>query len=155
LISYKAESAFVQLLKEGDGKPFAGIPEINPEQPYALCAGRNASPSPTREIVPASDYALTTNTTSFKVKAPGPGIVVLTEPYVEHEFRLRVNGEPASYFRVNSAFRGVFVPAAGEYQFSYTYWPRHLTISLLVSGVGLVLFFLWMGTGFRGSQPKT
>lgn len=156
LISYKAESAFVQLLKEGDGKPFAGIPEINPEQPYALGAvRRNASPSPTREIVPASDYALTTNTTSFKVKAPRPGIVVLTEPYVEDEFRLRVNGEPASYIRVNSAFRGVFVPAAGEYQFSYTYWPRHFTISLLVSGVGLVLFLLWMGTGFRGSQPKT
>jgi hypothetical protein len=46
------------------------------------------------------------------------------------------------------------MPAAGEYQFCYAYWPRHLTISLLVSGIGLALFSLWMATGFRRIQPK-
>jgi hypothetical protein len=153
LITYKAESAFVQLLKEGDGRPFAAVPEIELQEVTGLrSVTREASPAPTRQIVPASDYTLTTNTTSFKVKAPGPGVVVLTEPYIEGEFRLRVNGKPASYFRINSAFRGVFMPAAGEYQFRYAYWPRHFTISLLVSGIGLASFSLWIATAFRFSR---
>jgi hypothetical protein len=155
VITYKAESAFIQLLKEGDGRPFAAVPETELEGVSELRSlTSEAQPAPTRQIVPASDYALTTNTTSFKVKTPGPGIVVLTEPYIEGEFRLRVNGQPANYFRINSAFRGVFMPAAGEYQFCYAYWPRHFTISLVVSGFGLASFLLWMATAFRRIQPK-
>jgi hypothetical protein len=156
LTTYKAESAFIQLLKEGDGRPFAAASEIEAQGVAELRSlTREASPAPTRQIVPASDYGLTTNTTSFKVNAPGPGIVVLTEPYIEGEFRLRVNGLPANYFRINSAFRGVFMPAAGEYQFSYAYWPRHFTLSLWASGIGLASFLFWMGTAFRRFQPNT
>jgi hypothetical protein len=156
LVTYDAETDFVQLLKQGDGRPFAAVPKIELQEVTELRSlSREPWPVPARQIVPASDYALTTNTTSFKVEAPGPGIVVLTEPYIEGEFRLRVNGQPANYFRINSAFRGVFMPAAGEYQFSYSYWPRHFTISLLASGIGLVSFLLWMATAFRRFQPKS
>jgi hypothetical protein len=155
LVTYKAEEAFVELLNKGDGRPFAAVSETELGKVSALRSlTLEAQPAPTRQIVPASDYALTTNTTSFKVKTPGPGIVVLTEPYIEGEFRLRVNGQAADYFRINSAFRGIFMPAAGEYQFSYAYWPRHFTISLLVSAISLVSFLLWAATTFRRFQPK-
>jgi len=56
-----------------------------------------------------NEYALTTNTTSFKINAPGPGVIVLTEPYIDGDFQVRVNGRLDHYFRVNSAFRGLFV----------------------------------------------
>jgi hypothetical protein len=57
LITYKAESAFVQLLKEGDGRPFAAVPEIELQEVAGLRSlTREASPAPTRQIVPASDY---------------------------------------------------------------------------------------------------
>jgi hypothetical protein len=153
LVTYQAESAFIQLLKEGDGRPFAAVPEVESKAVTELRALiREPSPAPTRQIVPATNYALTTNTTSFKVNAPGPGVVVLTEPYIEGEFRLRVNGQPANYFRINSAFRGVFMPAAGDYQISYAYWPRHFTISLWISGIGLAAFLFWMATAYRHSK---
>jgi hypothetical protein len=75
--------------------------------------------------------------------APGPGTVVLTEPYIKDEFQLAVNGKPATYFRVNSAFRGVFLPGPGEYRFSFSYWPSHLTVSLWTSALGAALFAFW------------
>jgi uncharacterized membrane protein YfhO len=80
--------------------------------------------------------------------------VVLTEPYVEGDFQLRVNGKPESYFRVNSAFRGVFLPEAGDYHFSFAYWPRHLTISLWISAFGIILLLLWLGRFFPYSRRQ-
>ena len=43
---------------------------------------------------------------------------MLTEAYVSHDFKLRVNGKPAHYFRLNSAFRGILIPEAGNYSVS-------------------------------------
>jgi len=144
--SYGEESEFVGLLKQGDGRPFAAIARTDiTKQSHVRDLVEHASPSTTPRIVRASDYILTTNTTSFVVKTPGPGVVVLTEPYVEKDFQFQLNGQPADYFRVNSAFRGVFVPAAGEYHFSFSYWPRLLTASLWISGLGLALLGFWMG----------
>jgi hypothetical protein len=145
LIPYDSDFDFVSLLILSNGKPFAAIPE--PEwkaQPQLHSLRIEPSPNPERQVVAATDYVLTNNTTSFKVTAPGPGTVVLTEPYIKDEFQLTVNGKPASYFRVNSAFRGVFVPAAGEYRFSFSYWPSHVTVSLWTSALGVALL------GFSG-----
>ena len=155
LAGYDSESDFVKLLKDGDGRPFAAIPQTEHDQP-ADVAGllRDPSAAAARQIVPATGYALTNNTTSFKIAAPAAGVVVLTEPYEEGNFQLRVNGEPASYFRVNSAFRGVFVPAAGDYHFSFAYWPRHLTISLWIAAFGITLLLLWLGSVFKYSRRR-
>ena len=115
----------------------------------------DSSSPPTRQIIAATDYALTNNTTSFKITATGPGTVVLTEPYLKDDFQLTVNGKPAAYFRVNSAFRGVFVPAAGEYRFLFSYWPRHLTISLWISALGLAVLGFWTGREWKLSRRGT
>ena len=148
LITYDAEQDFVRLLKTGTGLPFAAIAKDELDLQPALrgltataISGANATPV----IAPATHYALTSNTTSFKVTAPGPGVVVLTEPYVEGDFQLKVNGRASSYFRVNSAFRGVFLPGPGEYDFSFRYWPRYFTLSLWLCGFGILLLGLWLG----------
>lgn len=156
LSSYGSESDFVSLLKEGDGKPFAAIPRIDVEKQADLKPLLHESaPSADREIVAATGYTLTNNTTNFKVRTPGPGVVVLTEPYVEGDLQVQRNGKTADYFRVNSAFRGVFVPAAGEYHFSFSYWPRHLTVSLWISALGLALLAGWIGMAWRQSHRAT
>jgi hypothetical protein len=156
LSSYGSEDDFVSLLKRGDGKPFAAVPRIDAETQADLKPLLHESaPSADREIVAATGYTLTNNTTNFKVRSPGPGVVVLTEPYVEGDLQVKLNGKPANYFRVNSAFRGVFIPAAGEYDFSFSYWPRHLTVSLWISAVGLALLAGWIGMAWRQSHRTT
>ena len=154
--SYGEESEFVGLLKQGDGRPFAAIARTDiPKQSDIRDLLEHASSSTTPQIVAASDYVLTNNRTSFVVKTPGPGVVVLTEPYVEDDFQLQINGRPGDYFRVNSAFRGAFVPTAGEYHFSFSYWPRLLTASLWISGLGLALLGFWMGWEWKLGRNAT
>ena len=155
LAGYGTERDFVALLQKGDGSPFAAIPRAEHEPRTGVAdLLREPSPSGDRSIVPATDYALTNNTTSFKIVAPAKGVVVLTEPYVKGDFQLRVNGKRESYFRVNSAFRGIFLPEAGDYHFSFAYWPRHLTISLWISGFGIILLLLWLGSVFQCSRSQ-
>jgi hypothetical protein len=151
---YEVETDFVRLLKEGDGKPFAAIPSQEMAGHTELAGLTQTVPAPDRHLIRAADYILTNNTTSFKVTAPEPGVAVLTEPYVKDDFQLRVNGRPAEYFRVNSAFRGVFLPKAGDYTFSFSYWPRYLTISLLISAIGIVSLFVWLGNFFKSKSRQ-
>jgi hypothetical protein len=147
--SYGSETDFVALLKEGDGSPFAALAQTDLDHEESLSRWSHSPSSSSRQTVRATDYALTTNTTSFKISPPGAGVVVLTEPYVEGDFQLRINGKPASYFRVNSAFRGVFVPAAGDYEISFSYWPRHFTMSLWISALALIALVLWLWISSR------
>jgi hypothetical protein len=155
LIVYDGEQDFVRQIRTGPGLPFAAIAkeelDLRPElRDFARASPAKAGPA----IVRASHYALTSNTTSFRVTAPGPGVVVLTEPYVEGDFDLRVNGKASSYFRVNSAFRGVFLPTPGEYDFSFRYWPRYFTFSLWLCGFGITLLLLWLGSAFKYSHRE-
>ena len=41
-----------------------------------------------------------------------------------------VNGEKARYFRVNQAFKGIYVDRAGSYEVTYEYFPRGFLRSL-------------------------
>ena len=146
LIPYTSEQAFVPLLKNGNGLPFVAIAKEELDlHPELAGLPRDTEPPTTPLTVPATHYSLTNNTTSFKVIAPGAGVVVLTEAYVEGDLQVSVNGKPSNYFRVNSAFRGVFLPEAGEYDLSFRYWPRYLTFSLWLSAFGIVSLVLWLG----------
>jgi hypothetical protein len=92
-----------------------------------------------REVRPARDYRLEPNATIFTVEAPAPGVAVLAETYYLDDFKVTVNGQPAEYFRVNHAFKGVALPAAGTYVIAFRYWPEHFTVALwaAVMGAGL------------------
>ena len=151
--SYQTAGDFVAMAQSGDGKPFAAVqqsdhvalsqPPVNP----AAMAYRN--------IVPARDYLLTNNTTSFTIDAPGQGVVVLTETFLPDDFVARINGARVKYFRVNHAFRGLEIPRSGVYRISYTYWPRYFTTSLIMGGLGLVVFSIWLAVSFgRIREPS-
>jgi uncharacterized membrane protein YfhO len=81
--------------------------------------------------------------------------LVLTEPYVKDDFLLTVNGKPAGYFRVNSAFRGVALPGAGEYHVVFSYWPRYLTLALTLAAAGLALLVFWLVMAWRQTHRET
>jgi hypothetical protein len=153
--SCNSAGEFVSLLKNGDGRPFAAI-ELTELQKWPNLSAfvYNSPPLRTRQITAATDYVMKTNTTSFKVTAPGPGVVVLTESYVANAFQLQVNGKPTDYFRVNAAFRGVFIPAAGQYQISFTYWPQHLTGSLWLSALGFAILAIWMAIAWKAGHGR-
>lgn len=145
--TYDRLDQFVEMLRQADSHPFAAVQSTEvtglPAEVFVSGEANNTAMSPAR------DYRLTNNTTTFTIDAPAPGVAILTETYVAGDFSVRVNGTPASYFRVNHAFRGVALPAAGKYVISYSYWPKHFTASLLMAALGALLFGGWMVVTFR------
>ena len=92
------------------------------------------------------------------VDAPGPGVAVLTEVYYAEDFAVTVNGKPAPYFRVNHAFKGVALPAAGRHEITFAYWPRHFTLALGLGAAGALLLlagFAWLARTPPPAAPLT
>jgi hypothetical protein len=128
---------FLQLAAAASGEPFAAIAEGD------LPAQVELAPLPRdfarRQVVPATDFRLTNNSTAFTVRVPGPGVIVLQETYLPGDFRVTIDGHPAHYFRVNQAFKGVAIAVAGTYRVAFTYRPRHWTWSLIMAGTALAV----------------
>lgn len=151
LATYAYVPQFADLILSGDGKPFAAgqvsdvasLPALSPQLED-------------RMVLPAQDYRLTVNSTSFVVATPKRGIIVLQEAWLADAFDVRVNGKPTNYFRVNHAFKGIEVPEAGTYHVSFSYWPPFFTICLALSGVAFVAIaaLVWVGWRFpEKNQP--
>ncbi|MFN2623024.1 MAG: hypothetical protein ABR611_09280 [Chthoniobacterales bacterium] len=141
--SYDRVEQFLDLLRQAEARPFAAVQSHDAPAP----AADQGAPA-----VPARDYRLTSNTTSFTIDAPAAGVAVLTEAYVAGDFRVTVNGAPTDYFRVNHAFRGVKIPAPGKYVVTYSYWPRHFTLSLILAAIGSLILIGWLFT-IRRLEP--
>jgi hypothetical protein len=155
---YNDAAQYCSWVKAGDGRPFAAIQHGD----WALLSPlpRVSGDLTTRRVRLAENYRLTCNTTSFSVSATGPGFIVLTEAYEKDNFRATVNGRAAPYIRVNHAFKGVYVDAAGTYEVRFEYWPRGLSAALVLSSIGLALIllallsaFLLMPTGSGAARP--
>src|SRR5690606_7887336 len=133
LASYGTLGEFAKLVSNGDRRPFAAAQQSDDDVPEIETdlAGR--------AVVLAKDYRLTANTTSFVIDAPSAGVAVVAEAFYEHDFRATVNGAPAKYFRVNHAFRGIEIPAAGRYEITYKYWPLYTTESLWLALAGIII----------------
>ncbi len=147
-ISHNSKELF-SLLGAGDGRPFAAVP------PEALAGVDGPSLRPllradggaARAVLSASGYRLGNHTTRFHVRASGPGVATLLEGYQDPgNVRVEINGQPATAFRVDEAFAGVFLPAAGDYEVCFRYGPRDLPLLLGASALGLALL---AGTAFR------
>ncbi|PZR76844.1 MAG: hypothetical protein DLM73_01420 [Chthoniobacterales bacterium] len=152
---YDPVEQFLDMLRQADSHPFAAVQNAEGiGVPPDVFASDNANTIAAAPITPAYDYHLTNNTTTFTIDAPAPGAAVLTEAYVPGDFIVRINGAPANYFRVNHAFRGVNLPAAGKYVISYSYWPKHFTASLVMAGVGALLLGLWMTVTLRSPHAE-
>lgn len=132
LESYRSPAELASRVYSGAGAPFAAaLPEdLRPEWPVA------SSPVAT---VAARDYVLAPNSTTFTVDAPGAGFAVLQEAWVPGAFRVTLNGKPAEVVRLNHAFKGVRLPAAGEWRVRFTYRPASFGSALTLFAATLVL----------------
>ena len=137
-------------IQGGDRRPFATMAEGEDGAP-ALSTDQK-----TRQIAPARDYRLTSNTTSFTLDAPAAGLAVITESFVPGSFRARINGRAAPILRVNHIFKAVALPAAGTYRVEFEYWPRLLTPALCVALAGVLATLgcaVWLLRGRRPVAP--
>ncbi len=131
--AYQAPPEIARLVQEGDGRPFAAM----------LSAERARLPLPPsdftqRRIVPAHQYQLTQNTTTFEIDAPGAGVAVLGEAWVPKDIQAFVDGHRVETLRINHAFRGVFLEKAGHHIVTFRYWPAVLGKALWVALAGAV-----------------
>lgn len=95
--------------------------------------------APASTVIAAHDYALTPNTTTFRVEAAGPGLAVLSEAFMAEDFRATLNGTAVPYLRVNHALKAVVIPAAGSWAVRFEYRPRLWAWSWMLAGAGLAL----------------
>jgi hypothetical protein len=101
------------------------------------------------QVVKASDYALTGNSTSFTIKAPAAGIAYVGEADIPGDFKVSVNGRAVPYFTANYAFKAIVLPGPGTFRVTFSYWPTHLTLFLVAAAAGAVLWtgamaFFWL-----------
>jgi hypothetical protein len=134
---YDQPAELVTRIRAAAGRPFAAAQRSDSAAIAALSTVSGDMKS--RQVAPASAYRLTENTTSFSVRAGGPGVIVLNEVLWPGDFRAEVNGVRTPVIRLNHAFKGVVVSAAGDYRVKFSYWPRHFLRSLLLCGVGAAL----------------
>jgi hypothetical protein len=137
LVEYQAMPEFAGLIENAKGRPLAAVQKG--EAPTAIPLVVSTSDRDGRLVVPATDYRLTNNTTTFTVEAPKAGVAVLSEQYYPDDFQVTVNGRAASYFRVNHAFRGVVLDGPGRYTIGFTYRPKVWSLSLAMLAAGGVL----------------
>jgi hypothetical protein len=150
---YDRPADLVAKIVSGDGRPFAAIQsaELAGQPELAALSHDLAS----RRVVPATKYRLTENTTSFDVHAPGAGLVVLQEGWWPGAFQVDVNGRRAPIVRVNHAFKGILVPAAGDFRVTFSYWPNHFSRYLAVAAAGLALGAVSLFVGLRRRKDGT
>jgi hypothetical protein len=143
LSTFPDPQGFLSAVARNDGHPFAAREAAAPISSFPAGVSGLPTDEAARVIVPATNYHLTDNTTTFEIHAPAPGVVVLTEVYNGENKQVAVNGRPAPHFPVNVAFEGVYLDHAGDFTVSFRSWPRYFTAGLYVSALG---FLLLVGT---------
>ncbi len=131
LATYTDVAVFADFVRQAQGIPLAAVED-----------GQVLAPKENRIVVTAQDYKRTSNATSFSLKTPGPGIVVLTEVDIPGDVHVEVNQQLEKVFTVNHAFRGVEIPDAGDYQITFTYRPALWNVALALSGCGLLILVM-------------
>lgn len=149
LASYQTPKDFASMVRAGDRRPFAAVQQGDPSVPAFAASSLEG-----RVVQPATNLRLTSNNTSFAVEASGPGVVVLTEAFYPDDFQVTLNGQRVPFFRVNHAFKGISIPAAGHYEISFAYWPQHFETALALGGVGLVLLLAGGGWLYRRDRHR-
>lgn len=94
------------------------------------------------------DFDLTPNSLTFRYRAAGPGVLVVSDAY-HRDWKATVNKQQESVLRVNSAFRGIHIPKAGEYHVTMKYQPRFWNISIFLAVLGVIIVFIMTFTSMR------
>jgi hypothetical protein len=133
---YDQPAELIAKIKTADGRPFAAAQRTDLVAHPALASVPRGFED--RAIVPAKNYQLTENTTSFDVRASGPGVIVLGETWWPGDFRAVVNGAKVPIVRLNHAFKGVVVDG-GDCHVTFRYVPKNWPRNLALSGLGAAL----------------
>jgi hypothetical protein len=144
---YDQPAELVTKFGSAAGKPFAAVQRNDSPATLAIAALSNDLGA--RSANPATNYTLTENTTTFRVHASGPGMIVLTEAFWPGDFRAGVNGRKAPIIRVNHAFKGVMVDAPGDYTVTFRYWPKNFPRNLALCGIGAALLIMSLTIALR------
>lgn len=78
------------------------------------------------------------NRFEFHFSSASPQLVVISQTWFPG-WEARINGEPIAVLRVNNGLQGLLLPA-GEHQVIMSYRPVYWRQTLIVSGVGFLLF---------------
>lgn len=104
------------------------------------------------EPVPQVTYA--PNRAEVHASVAAPAVLMLSDAYSD-DWRVTVDGQPATLYRANYAFRGVWLPP-GEHTVLFSYQPRAFLIGgaiSLLALLGLVAYALWHLRRARLSMP--
>jgi hypothetical protein len=135
--TYQHPADLVTRLRAAAGRPFAAVQAADTDA--AAVVARLAREPGETTVIPATSYRLTENSTTFTVRANGPGLVVFNEAWWPEDFRAEINGRDAALVRVNHCFQGVVIDAVGEYRVTFRYWPRNFTRNLTLAVFGAAL----------------
>src|SRR4029079_5051739 len=94
------------------------------------------------EPLPVIAYA--PNRAEVRATAAAPAVLMLSDAYSD-DWRVTVDGQPATLYRANYAFRGVWLPP-GEHTVVFSYRPRAFLIGGVISLLtlfGLLAYGLW------------
>ena len=136
IATYAEPGELMEFVRSKRGLPLAAV---QPGTPVPVALKSDAASLAQRTVVPATDYRLTANTTSFRVNATAPGAVVLGEAFEQGNYVVTVDGKKSEPFRVNHAFLGVLVNSAGPHEIVFTYRPRLWRLSLCTAAAGIFL----------------
>lgn len=150
LAPYDQPAEVAEKFRSSAGRPLALAQRSDRDVGAAL--GQLSGDLSTRTVVPATDYRLTENTTSFAIKATGPGVIVLSEAFWPGDFRAEVNGRKLPIVRLNHAFKGVVVDQPGEFRVTFRYLPKGYSRLLVLSGIGALLL---AGSLFLALRPTS
>lgn len=135
-------TAYVRALSEDEAVSAMLAPGFDPRQ-HAVVEGEVPEAAtecrgPGRAVVREESL----HRRSIAVTNACPGLLVLSEVHYPG-WRVRLDGSPAPLLRANAAFSAVWLPP-GEHDVEWTYVPRSLHLSLLISGLTLG-GLIWIG----------
>ena len=110
------------------------------EEPTETCASASAPASADGKVSRLS-VSIEPNNIWLSLRSPRAGLLEITETFAAG-WRASVNGAAQKIIRVNGAFQGICLPAAGDYSIRLTYSPPLLSISLWFAGLGAFLALL-------------
>ena len=151
IASYTEPAELMEFVRSKRGLPLAAV---QPGTPIPVALKSDAASLAQRTVVPATDYRLTANTTSFRVNATAPGAVVLGEAFEQGNYVVTVDGKKSEPFRVNHAFLGVLVSSAGPHEIVFTYRPRLWRLSLCTAAAGIFLATLTIIVSRRARKQR-
>ena len=148
--SYDTPDVLMAKILAGPAQPFAAVqqPDLANDRGVAQLSRDVA----TRTVNAATHYRLATNSTSFRVRANGPGLVVLNEAWWPDTFRVRVDGVRQPVVRVNHAFNGVRIESDGDHEVTFYYWPRHFLRVLIISATAALVSLLALFLALRPAR---